>query len=125
MIIVADASVLVAQLLRQQGRVLLADPRLDVVVAAEQWDETLHAITRRLAVIVRQGRLSPEQADQLSAQIPALRLSHLDGRDASSGAGGVMSEGLAAPETTQTPALTASDDPPEGSLRGSKKMPRT
>ena len=76
MIIVADASVLVAQLLRQQGRVLLADPRLDVVVAAEQWDETLHEITRRLAVIVRQGRLTTDQADQLSTQIPALPTEH-------------------------------------------------
>jgi hypothetical protein len=49
MIIVADASVLVVELLRQRGRLLITDPRLDVVVAEEQWNETEHEIARRLA----------------------------------------------------------------------------
>jgi len=38
-IVVADASVLVAELLRERSRVLFARPDLQVVVAEEQWDE--------------------------------------------------------------------------------------
>lgn len=49
MIVVADASVLVAELLRRRGRELLAHPALRVVVAQEQWDETGHELERRLA----------------------------------------------------------------------------
>jgi len=52
MIVVADASVLVAELLRVRGRELLADPHLRVVVAEEQRDETTHELSRRLALIV-------------------------------------------------------------------------
>ncbi len=51
MIVVADASVLVAELLRQRGRALFARPDLRVVVAEEQWNETEHehqeAVARR------------------------------------------------------------------------------
>ncbi len=73
MIIVADASVLVAELLRHRGRVLLTDPGLDLVVAEEQWNETEHEIARRLDIIVGQGRMSAEQAEKLSRQISSLR----------------------------------------------------
>jgi hypothetical protein len=44
MIVVADASVLVAELLRQRGRDLLSHPDLQVVVAEDQWNETLHEL---------------------------------------------------------------------------------
>jgi hypothetical protein len=44
MIVVADASVLVAELLRQRDRDLLSHPDLQVVVAEDQWDETLHEL---------------------------------------------------------------------------------
>ena len=48
MLVVADASVLVAELLRERGRALLTTPNLRVVVAEEQWDETLHELDRRI-----------------------------------------------------------------------------
>lgn len=72
MIVVADASVLVAELLRQRGRALLAHPALRVVVAEEQWDETEHELTRRLAVITDQGRISAEQAHALAVAVTEL-----------------------------------------------------
>ncbi len=50
MIVVADASVLVAELPRQRGRALLSRADLRVVVAEEQWDETEHELGRRLAL---------------------------------------------------------------------------
>jgi hypothetical protein len=39
MIVVVDASVLVAELLRRRGRELLRHPELSVVVAEDQWQE--------------------------------------------------------------------------------------
>jgi hypothetical protein len=41
-IVAADASVLVAELLRARGRALILDPRLQFVVSEEQWSETEH-----------------------------------------------------------------------------------
>ena len=72
MIVVADASVLVAELLRARGRALFARLDLRVVVAEEQWDETEHELRRRLAIIVEQGRLTAEQARQLQEAVVAL-----------------------------------------------------
>jgi hypothetical protein len=51
-IVVADASALVAELLRRRGRALFAHPDLRVVVAEEQWDETQHELLRRIGTIV-------------------------------------------------------------------------
>jgi len=72
MIVVADASVLVAELLRQRGRALLSRADLRVVVAEEQWDETEHELARRLAIVVDQGRLTADQAHQLHQAVQAL-----------------------------------------------------
>jgi predicted nucleic acid-binding protein len=72
MIVVADASVLVAELLRRRGRELLARPELRVVVAEEQWDETEHELARRLDIIVEQGRLTAKQARLLHEAVQAL-----------------------------------------------------
>ena len=72
MIVVADASVLVAELLRERSRVLFARPDLQVVVAEEQWDETEHELQRRLDIIVDQGRLTAKQARLLHEAVHAL-----------------------------------------------------
>ena len=47
MIVVADASVLVAELMRARGRALMYHPQLDVLVTEEQWSETQHELDRR------------------------------------------------------------------------------
>jgi hypothetical protein len=64
-IVVVDASVLVAELLRRRGRELFAHPDLQCVVAEEQWEEALHELQKRVAAIVGQGRLSSEQGEKL------------------------------------------------------------
>ena len=77
MIVVADASVLVAELLRRRGRELLSRPDLRVVVAEHQWNETAHELDKRLAAIVRHGHLSPSQADDLLRAITELVETHV------------------------------------------------
>lgn len=72
MIVVADASALVAELLRTRGRELLAHPDLRVVVAEEQWDETQHELQRRIRAIVEQGRLTDDHAKRLHHDVLAL-----------------------------------------------------
>lgn len=52
MIVVADASVLVGELLRQRGRELLLHPNLRVLVAEHQWEETEHELSGRLEILV-------------------------------------------------------------------------
>lgn len=69
MIIVADASVLVAELLRRRGRELLTRADLRVVVAEEQWSESEHELDRRISIIVEQGRLTDKQARLLSEAV--------------------------------------------------------
>jgi hypothetical protein len=71
-IVVVDASVLVAELLRRRGRELFAHPDLRCVVAEEQWAEAEHELGKRLAAIVGRGRLSAEQAQTLDETIHAL-----------------------------------------------------
>lgn len=62
---VADASVLVGELLRKRGRGLVSHPNLRVVVAEHQWQETEHELQRRIDALVTTNRLSPEHGAEL------------------------------------------------------------
>lgn len=77
MIVVADASVLVAELLRRRGRELFARADLRIVVAEQQWDETQHELARRLNLIVEQGQLTTEQAKLLHESVQTLIDNHV------------------------------------------------
>jgi predicted nucleic acid-binding protein len=77
MLVVADASVLVAELLRERGRALIADPRLRVVVAEDQWSETQHELGQRIALLVTQGRLTAEHALEIQQTIRELVDEHV------------------------------------------------
>jgi hypothetical protein len=59
MIVVADASVLVAELLRRRGRELLSHPELGVVVAEDQWEEAEHRIKERFRAL-RDSRMGDD-----------------------------------------------------------------
>jgi predicted nucleic acid-binding protein len=59
MIVAADASVLVGELLRKRGRELFLHSALQVVVAEDQWSETEHELSRRLGIMESTGRLTP------------------------------------------------------------------
>lgn len=72
MIVVADASVLVGELLRKRGRELLLRPELQVLVAEDQWSETQHELSRRLGIMESTGRLSPENRRELEEAVQGL-----------------------------------------------------
>lgn len=61
MLVVADASVFVAELLRERSRALITDANLRVVVAEDQWSETQYELSRRTALLIEKGRLTAEQ----------------------------------------------------------------
>lgn len=65
MIVVVNASVLVAELLRRRGRELLARTDLQCPVAEDQWEEARHELGKRVTAIVARGRLTGAQGDQL------------------------------------------------------------
>lgn len=70
--VVADASVLVAELLRRRGRELLRDPELRVFVAQEQWQEAQHELGRRLPVLVARARLDEARRRELENEVAGL-----------------------------------------------------
>lgn len=57
--LVVDASTLVAELLRERGHKLIADPNLDLYVPAWMWEETLHEVSKRLDIRVSRGLPEP------------------------------------------------------------------
>ncbi len=77
MIVVADASVLVAELLRDRGRALVRHPALRIVATEEQWSETQHELDRRLRRFIAQGRLTPDQFMRLQADIQTVIDDHV------------------------------------------------
>lgn len=85
MIVVADASVLVGELLRRRGRALLTHPALRVVIAEDQWDEAEHELSRRLEILAVKGILTAAQRHVLQRSVRrlidsrALEIAH-DGR---------------------------------------------
>jgi predicted nucleic acid-binding protein len=67
--IVADASVLVAELIRERGQALLLDPNLQVAVTAEQWSETQHGLEQRLRHFIERNRATTEQIPLIRQKI--------------------------------------------------------
>jgi hypothetical protein len=61
MIVVANASVLVAELARARGLALFLASRLRAVVAEEQWSEAQYELDRRLNIRAERGHLSDDQ----------------------------------------------------------------
>lgn len=50
-LLVLDANVLVAELLKQRGRRLLADPRLQLTITESAWSETIYELRKRGSVL--------------------------------------------------------------------------
>lgn len=66
---VADASVLVAELMRDRWWTIARDSRLRLLAADAQWNETDYEITRRLAYLLEQGRIPETQHDLIQQNI--------------------------------------------------------
>jgi predicted nucleic acid-binding protein len=71
-IVVADASVLVGELLRKRGRELLLHHDLRVVVAEHQWEESEHELSRRLDILESREKLTSEQRLALERDVDDL-----------------------------------------------------
>ncbi|MGL4608934.1 MAG: PIN domain-containing protein [Trueperaceae bacterium] len=65
MLVVVDASALVAELLRERGRKLLTDTKLELAITDVQWSETQYELTRRLTILVERNQLSITTAEEL------------------------------------------------------------
>jgi predicted nucleic acid-binding protein len=76
MIVVADASVLVGELLRRRGRELLLNPRLRILVAEHQWEETEHELARRLGILESRAILTALQRRALERSVRLLVETH-------------------------------------------------
>jgi hypothetical protein len=70
-LVVVDASVLVAELLRDRGRTLFRRPDLTVLVAEHQWEETQLEVDRRLGVLQSRG-MSAARRHELEGEIRTL-----------------------------------------------------
>jgi predicted nucleic acid-binding protein len=71
-VVVADASILVGELLRQRGRDLSAHLDLRVVVAEQQWQEAENELQRRIEIMIGAHRLSAELGSELLRSALAL-----------------------------------------------------
>ncbi len=69
MIVAADASVLVGELLRKRGRELLMRTDLRVLVAEQQWDEAQYELSRRLDILESRVGLTAEQREALEQAV--------------------------------------------------------
>lgn len=57
--LVVDANILVGELLRTRGRALVADPRLELFIAARVWDEALHELRKRARLFTDRRGMEP------------------------------------------------------------------
>lgn len=71
-VVVADASALVGELLRKRGRDLVAHLDLRVVVAEHQWQEAEYELEKRIARMVAGERLSTQRGSELLQSTVAL-----------------------------------------------------
>lgn len=60
-----DANILVAELVRERGRVLLSDPTLRLYVAGRAWEEAEHELHKRVSAMIGQGRMPPDTGEEL------------------------------------------------------------
>ncbi len=69
--VVADASVLVGELLRRRGQALFRNPELSVLVAQDQWEEAEHELDGRLDVLESKG-LGTDRRERLEHDVRLL-----------------------------------------------------
>ena len=67
----ADASVLIAEALRERGRRLIRDEQLQLIVTERVWSETQYELRRRAAILGRNSALTQRAAVQLLAEAAA------------------------------------------------------
>ena len=66
MILIIDANILIAELLRQRGRELLRNPQLSIYASERVIDETNYEIQKRISRMITTGKLSQEAGSDLT-----------------------------------------------------------
>ena len=66
MILVIDANILIAELLRQRGRELLRNPQLIIYASERVVDETNYEIKKRISRMITTGKLNIEAGTDLT-----------------------------------------------------------
>ena len=68
--LVVDANILVAELTRKRGRILIADSKLELFIAEKPWEEVRHELRKRFVIIAeRKGATSQEASELYKAAI--------------------------------------------------------
>lgn len=75
--LVADADVLVGELLRHRGQELVTHTQLELNVAEHAWNESHHEMQRRAEARVRRGQLDQATATALTEKAWALAEAHV------------------------------------------------
>ncbi|MCL1495864.1 MAG: PIN domain-containing protein [Pseudanabaena sp. Salubria-1] len=65
MILIIDANILIAELLRQRGRELLRNPQLIIYASERVVDETNYEIQKRISRMITTGKLTQEAGTDL------------------------------------------------------------
>ena len=68
MILIVDANILIGELLRQRGQILIQNPALMFYITEQVLDEIQYEIQRRIPLMVSRGRLTEANAQLLLAQ---------------------------------------------------------
>ena len=51
--LVVDANILIAELIRVRGRKLIANPKLELYMAEQAWEETTYELNKRIAIMIQ------------------------------------------------------------------------
>src|SRR5579871_6030046 len=72
-----DANVLVGELTRPRGRMLIAHDALDLLIAEKPWSEAPHELRKRLYAREQQGRLVPGTVEDVVIAALAVMAEHI------------------------------------------------
>jgi predicted nucleic acid-binding protein len=70
--LVVDANILVAELIREKGRKLIARPELELYMAEQAWSETTYELNKRIEKMIDRGVFSPSVGQNLLKNAIAL-----------------------------------------------------
>jgi predicted nucleic acid-binding protein len=70
--LVVDANILVAELIRERGRKLIARPELELYMAQQAWSETTYELNKRIEKMIDRAVFSPSVGQNLLKNAIAL-----------------------------------------------------
>ncbi len=65
MLLVVDTNILIGELLRKRGQILIQNSRLTLYVSERVLDETIYELNKRVNLILKQGKINDQDAKNL------------------------------------------------------------